>query len=61
MDLEDRARPKPVLTVGEPLDTISVAELQERILTFESEIARLRSEIARKQASKAAADAIFKG
>lgn len=60
MDLEDRPRPKPVITVGEPLDTISVAELQERILVLTEEILRLKAEIDRKQASKAVADAFFR-
>ena len=60
MDLEDRPRPKPVLTVGEPLDAISVAELQERVQVLEAEIKRLKDEITRKEASKAAADAFFK-
>jgi len=60
MDLEDSPRPKPIVTVGEPLDTISVAELQERIKVLQNEILRLEAEIDRKQASKAAADAFFK-
>ena len=60
MDPDDLPRPKPKLTVGEPLDTISVQELQERIAAFEEEIVRIRSEISKKQSSKAAADAFFK-
>ena len=60
MDLDDLPRPKPQLTVGEPLDAISLDELQARIMAFESEITRIKAEIARKQASKAAADAFFK-
>ncbi|MFT3672771.1 DUF1192 domain-containing protein [Aestuariivirga sp.] len=60
MDLDDLPKPAPKLTVGEPLDTISVAELEQRILAFEGEIARLKAEIAKKKASKAAADAFFK-
>jgi len=60
MDLDDLPKPKPQLTVGTPLDAISVAELEQRILAFEEEIARLRAEIGKKKASKAAADAFFK-
>lgn len=60
MDPDDRPKPKPVFSVGEPLDTISVGELEQRIAAFEAEILRLKAEIARKQASKAAADAFFK-
>jgi uncharacterized small protein (DUF1192 family) len=37
-----------------------VAELEQRIKSLESEIGRLRAEIARKQASRNAADAFFK-
>ena len=60
MDLDDLPKPAPKLIVGEPLHTISVAELEQRILAFEGEIARLKAEIAKKKASKAAADAFFK-
>jgi uncharacterized small protein (DUF1192 family) len=60
MDLDDLPKPKPQLTVGEALDAISIAELQQRIVAFEGEIARLKAEIAKKQASKVAADAFFK-
>ncbi|MCA0433407.1 MAG: DUF1192 domain-containing protein [Proteobacteria bacterium] len=60
MDLEDLPRPKPTLTIGEPLDAISLEELKARIAALEEEIGRIRSEISKKQASKAAADAFFK-
>jgi uncharacterized small protein (DUF1192 family) len=42
-----------------PLDLMSVAELEAEIATHEARIALLRAEIAKKQASRAAADAIF--
>jgi uncharacterized small protein (DUF1192 family) len=57
---DDLPRPKPKITVGDKLDSISVAELQERIGELESEIARVRAEITRKEASKSAADSFFK-
>jgi uncharacterized small protein (DUF1192 family) len=36
-----------------------VSELEERIELLEAEIARSRAQIARKQATKSAADALF--
>jgi len=60
MDLDELLNPKPKLVVGEPLDAISVDELQQRIVSFEAEIVRLKTEITKKQNSKAAADAFFK-
>lgn len=60
MEPDDLPKPKPKLTVGDPLDTISIAELEQRILAFEGEIARIRAEISKKAASKAAADAFFR-
>jgi uncharacterized small protein (DUF1192 family) len=60
MDLDDLPKPQANPGVGEPLDSISIAELEQRIIAFEGEIARIKAEIARKQASKAAADAFFK-
>jgi uncharacterized small protein (DUF1192 family) len=46
--------------VGEVLDAISIAELQSRIAALTDEIRRIEAEIARKQTSRAAADAFFK-
>ncbi len=60
MEPDDLPKAKSQLVAGEPLDSISIAELESRIIAFEGEIARLRAEVARKQASKAAADAFFK-
>jgi uncharacterized small protein (DUF1192 family) len=60
MDLENEPRPKPKMVIGENLDEISVAELEQRITTLDSEILRIRAEIAKKQAGKAAAAAFFK-
>jgi uncharacterized small protein (DUF1192 family) len=42
-----------------PLDLMSITELEAEIATHEARIAVLRAEIAKKQASRAAADAIF--
>jgi uncharacterized small protein (DUF1192 family) len=60
MDLENEPRPKPKMVIGENLDEISIAELEQRITTLDSEILRIRAEIAKKQAGKAAAAAFFK-
>jgi uncharacterized small protein (DUF1192 family) len=57
---DDLPRPKPKPSIGEPLDAISLDELKARIAAYEEEIVRLRNEISRKQASKAAADAFFR-
>jgi uncharacterized small protein (DUF1192 family) len=57
---EDLPSKTPQMVIGANLDSISVAELEQRIVILDSEIARLRAEIARKQASKAAASAFFK-
>ncbi len=60
MDIEDIPKPKPSIVIGENLDAISVAELEHRIVALEAEIARVRAEIAKKHAGKAAAAAFFK-
>ncbi len=60
MDLDDLPKPKPSMVIGESLESISLAELEQRIKALEAEIARVRDEINRKQASKSAADAFFK-
>jgi uncharacterized small protein (DUF1192 family) len=60
MDIEDRPQPKPNMVIGENLDSISITELEQRIVSLDSEISRIRAEIAKKQASKAAAASFFK-
>ena len=59
MDLENEPRPRPQMVIGENLDAISIAELEQRIIALDSEIARVRAEIVKKQSGKAAADAFF--
>jgi uncharacterized small protein (DUF1192 family) len=61
MDTEDdRPKPRPAVVIGEPLDTFSVAELEQRIKDLESEIERTKGVLHGKQAGKAAAEAFFK-
>ena len=60
MDLDDAPQKPTNMVIGENLDSISVTELEQRIQALESEISRLRAEIAKKQASRNAADAFFR-
>jgi uncharacterized small protein (DUF1192 family) len=48
------------VTVGESLETLSLAELEHRIEVLNLEIARVRTELERKRAHEAAASALFK-
>jgi uncharacterized small protein (DUF1192 family) len=45
--------------VREDLELYGVAELEERIAVLQAEIDRVRSQIDRKRAGRAAADALF--
>lgn len=45
--------------VREDLELFGVSELEERIEVLEAEIARTKAQITRKQAGRAAADALF--
>jgi uncharacterized small protein (DUF1192 family) len=59
----DEAKAKQVTghVVGEPLDNLSMAELNGRVLALEGEIARLKAELERKKAHEAAASELFTG
>lgn len=59
MDEDERKTPR-THEVGMVLDSLSVAELEERIGLLEGEIARLRAAIAAKGDSRKAAEAAFK-
>jgi len=48
------------LALREDLELYSVDDLEERVGLLQSEIARSRAQIEKKQASKSAADAFFK-
>ena len=62
MDLDDfRPKPKPQIVVGEKLETLSVGELDERIVALHAEIERVETEVKAKRARVAAAEALFKG
>jgi uncharacterized small protein (DUF1192 family) len=60
MDEDDRPKKKIVHEIGQDLALLSVKELQERIGILKEEITRLEADIARKQASRGAADQFFK-
>jgi uncharacterized small protein (DUF1192 family) len=60
IDDDDRPKKKLVHEIGQELTLISVKELQERIALLKEEIGRLEADIARKQASRSAADQFFK-
>ena len=61
MDPDDlRPIKKPDIVVGEDLARLSVAELEQRIVSLESEIVRTREMLAAKNSSKSAADAFFR-
>lgn len=59
----DELQPKKAakaVTLGESLETFSVAELEQRIEELRSEIGRVEAELHRKRAHEAAANALFK-
>jgi uncharacterized small protein (DUF1192 family) len=61
MEWDEPKRPATKdITVGEPLATLSIAELEARVAALTGEIARVETEIAAKKAHEAAAAAIFK-
>ena len=57
---EDKAVPKPHFTIGQELSTLSVEELRRTIDLLRKEIARLELELASKDTTKAAAEALFR-
>lgn len=58
-DPDDKPRPTTI-TLPRPLDTLSVGELEAYVAVLQTEIGRVRADIARKQAARGGADAIFK-
>jgi uncharacterized small protein (DUF1192 family) len=60
MDEEAPRKPKAAIVIGDVLDTVSVDELESRIVALEEEIRRVMTEIDKKRASKMAADSFFK-
>jgi uncharacterized small protein (DUF1192 family) len=60
IDPDDLPKKKITHEIGQDLSLLSVGELGERIGLLKDEIARLEAEMARKRASKSAADIFFK-
>jgi uncharacterized small protein (DUF1192 family) len=60
VDPDDLPKKKITHEMGQELTLLSVTELTERITLLKDEIARLEAEMKRKQASKSAADMVFK-
>ena len=57
---EHQPRPAKAVTLGEDLRTLSISELEQRLVSLAQEAERVRGEIASKKAIEAAADAVFK-
>jgi uncharacterized small protein (DUF1192 family) len=59
-DEDDRPKKKIAHEIGQDLTLLSVRELTERIGLLKDEIVRLEADIAKKQATRSAADQFFK-
>jgi uncharacterized small protein (DUF1192 family) len=59
-DEEEQARKKAVHEIGQDLSLLSAAECEDRIAILEAEVARIRSALTKKQASRNAAERFFK-
>ncbi len=59
-DKDEKPRPAPSHTLGQPLDALSVAEFNERIAQLRAEISRLEAALEKKQAANAAAEMFFR-
>ncbi|MCJ2137178.1 DUF1192 domain-containing protein [Methylobacterium sp. J-026] len=59
-DDDERPRKAAVHEIGQPLDTLSLSDLDARIALLRAEIARIEAARAAKQAAQGAADAFFK-
>ncbi len=62
MDIEDLAPRKkpPQIQIGEDISALSAHELEARIAVLEEEIARCKTAIASRRATKSAAENFFK-
>jgi uncharacterized small protein (DUF1192 family) len=59
-DEDDRPKKKIAHEIGQELTLLSIRELNDRIALLKDEIARLEADIAKKQATRSAADQFFK-
>jgi len=60
IDEDDRPKKKLVHEIGQDLALLSVEEINDRISLLNDEIARLQDALAKKRASRSAADQFFK-
>jgi uncharacterized small protein (DUF1192 family) len=60
IDPDELPKKKITHDMGQDLALLSVGVLAERVALLKDEIARLEAEMKRKQASKSAADMVFK-
>ena len=62
MAIEDDDKPKRKISheIGQDLSLLSVEELTERIALLNAEIERLQAAVAKKRASRDAANSVFK-
>jgi uncharacterized small protein (DUF1192 family) len=60
IDDDDRPKKKVAHEIGQDLTLLSVEELAARVALLKEEIARLEADMARKKATRAAADQFFK-
>jgi uncharacterized small protein (DUF1192 family) len=59
-DEDDKPKKKVVHEIGQDLTLLSVGELDARVQLLRDEIARLEADKNAKQASRSAADSVFK-
>ncbi|HWW47791.1 MAG TPA: DUF1192 domain-containing protein [Xanthobacteraceae bacterium] len=59
-DEDDRPKAQTAHAIGQDLSMLAVAELEQRVALLSEEIERLRAEIAKKRASREAADRFFR-
>jgi uncharacterized small protein (DUF1192 family) len=57
---DDRPKPKRAHEIGQDLSLLSVGDLDERIGILKAEIARLEADKTTKQATRMAAESLFK-
>jgi len=62
MAIEDDDKPKRKIShdIGQDLSLLSIEELHERVALLSAEIERLQTAVAKKRASKDAANSVFK-
>ncbi len=60
IDEDDKPKKKVVHEIGQDLTLLSVGELDARVQLLRDEIARLEADKNGKQASRSAADSVFK-